>query len=82
MHEWAGDERRPFLTVELMRHTRDIPLLTPLPEVTYLIYDADTHEVRVPGEAHSITELRSAVADISQGISRGWGKIIEDRQNA
>lgn len=77
LHNWAGDHRRKFLTVETVNHPRAMPLLTPLEDVVYLVYDADTHEVRVPGEAYSIEEMKAAVRDVQQRMSTGWQAIFK-----
>lgn len=83
LEQWAGTGRRPYLTFELVKYPGMDPPdpvpadNTPVEDTVFLIYDVATNEVRVPGEVHSLDDLKSAVVDAQKKASEGFAKLMQ-----
>lgn len=82
LEQWAGSGRRPYLTFELVKYPGMVPPdplpadYTPVEDTVFLIYDVASNEVRVPGEVHSLHDLRAAVVDAQSKASDGFAKLM------
>ena len=76
IEDWTTNGRIPYLTYEMVDYFPEDALNTPIKDVTLLIYNAVSREVRIRGEVYKIDNLRRAVLDVQQKASAGFGKLI------
>jgi hypothetical protein len=82
LENWAGTERRPYLMFEIAQYPEMKAAATPTEDAVFLIYDVATNEVRVPGETHSLHDLKAAVQDAQTKASEGFAKLREQWGNS